>query len=408
LATTTLATADAILKEVYEPGINDQLQSEVKTLKRIESTADGTNQDVGGKYTVFALRVRRNHGIGARSENTPLPVPRSQKYASGRVNLTYLYGRAEITGPTMELAKTNPQAFLNVLEGELEGLRETLSKDMNRQVYGTSAGVIGTAVTGTSTTLVMPDADAQYFELSMFLDIWDNSAGAMHTNGPHEVTDITSDGTDTTITISPATSVAIAVNDTAHRTGSRNLETIGFKEIVDDAGTLYNINPTTEPVWKSVVDDNGGTDRALSEGMMIKMCDDVRKKGGKTTVIWTTPGVRRSYFNLLVQQRRFTDTKEFAGGFRGLVFSGGDAGEIPVMDDWDCQPNRMYFINEKVLKVYKEGDWAFMDRDGSKWQRKITSEGDFDAYNTTLFSYRQLGTKQRNSHGLLDDITEAN
>lgn len=141
---------------------------------------------------------------------------------------------------------------------------------------------------------------------------------------------------------------------------------------------------------------------------MIKLADDVRKKGGKTTVIWTTQGVRRAYFNLLVQQRRFTDTKEFAGGFRGLVFSGGDAGEIPVMDDFDCQPNRMYFINEKSFKVYKEGDWSFMDRDGSKWQRKITSEGDFDAYNTTLYSYRQLGCKQRNSQGLLDDITEAN
>jgi hypothetical protein len=408
LATTTLATADAILKEVYEPGINDQLQSDVLTLKRIESTADGTNSDIGGKYTVFALRVRRNHGIGARAENTPLPVPRSQRYATARVNLTYLYGRAEITGPTMELAKTNPQAFLNVLEGELEGLRDTLSKDMNRQVYGTSAGIIGTAASGTTTTLVLTDANAQYFEVGMVLDFWDDSVGAFHTGGPHEVTDISSTGGNTTITFSPPTSVAIAVSDTAHRTGSRSLETIGFKEIVNNTGTLYNVNPSTEPVWKSVVNANGGTPRALSEGMMIKMCDDIRKNGGKTTVVWTTPGVRRAYFNLLVQQRRYNDTKEFAGGFKGLVFAAGEAGEIPVMADWDCQPNRLYFINEKELKVYKEGEWSFMDRDGSKWQRKITSEGDFDAYNTTLYSYRQLGTKKRNSHGLLDDITEAN
>lgn len=408
MATTTLDTASAILKEVYEPGMNDQLQSDVITLRRTESTSDGTSQDVGGKYTVFALRVRRNHGIGARAENTPLPVPRSQRYANARVNLTYLYGRAEITGPTMELAKTNPQAFINVLEEELEGLRQTLAKDMNRQIYGTSAGIIGTAASGTTTTFVLTDANAQYFELGMFLDIYDTSASAMHTGGPFEVTDISSSGGNTTVTISPGTSVAIASGDTAHRTGSRNLETIGFKEIVSNTGTLYNISPTTEPVWKSVINDNGGSNRALSEGIMIKLCDDIRKNGGKTTVIWTTPGVRRAYFNLLVQQRRYNDTKEFAGGFKGLVFAAGEAGEIPVMSDWDCQPNRMYFINEKVLKIYKEGDWAFMDRDGSKWQRKITSEGDFDAYNTTLYSYRQLGTKQRNSHGLLADITEAN
>jgi hypothetical protein len=408
MATTTLAVVDNILKEVYEPRIRDQLQSEVKTLKRLESSTEGITSEVGGKYVVFPIRTRRNHGIGARSENTPLPVPRSQKYASARVQLAYLYGAAELTGQSMELAEKNFQAFASVLQQELEGLKETLVKDTNRQTYGTSAGIIGTAVTGSTTTMVMLDASAQYYELGMILDIYDTSASTLHSGGPFEVTNITSDGTNTTVTISPGTSVAIAVGDTAHRWGSKDLETIGFQQIVSNTGTLYNIDPTVEPLWKSVVNSNAGTPRALSEGIMIKLADDIRKNGGKTTVIWTTPGVRRAYFNLLVQQRRFTDTKKFEGGFEGLAFTAGDGGEIPVMDDWDCQPNRMYFINEKELKVYREGDWAFMNRDGSNWQRKITAEGSFDAYSTMYFKYCQLGTHRRNSHGLLSDITEAN
>lgn len=407
MATTTLATVDAVLKEVYEPRMRDQLQSDMITLKRIEQTSEGVEAEVGGKYVTFPIRTRRNHGIGARAENTVLPVAQSQKYASARVSLAYLYGAAELTGPTMELADSKFQAFVSVLDQELEGLRQTLAKDMNRQTYGTAVGILATANgAGSATTFVCTDAQAQYLEVGMQLDIFDTSAAGLMTGGPFEITTIASAAGTTTVTYTGASGAATAAGDTLHRVGSRNLETIGFKDIVLDTNTLYNINPATEPVWKSVVNNNAGTPRALSEGLMIKTADDVRKNGGKTTVIFTTMGVRRAYFQLLVQQRRYTDTKEFAGGFNGLAFT-TDAGEIPVIADWDCQANRLYYINEKEIKLYREKDWGFMNRDGSNWQRKITSAGNFDAYQTMMYKYCQLGTHRRNSHAVLDDITEA-
>lgn len=410
MATTTLAVVDAMLKEVYEPSLQDQLQSDMVTLKRIEQTSEGVTSEVGGKYVTFPIRTRRNHGIGARAENTVLPTAQSQKYAAARVSLAYLYGAAELTGQTMELAEKNFQAFASALEQELSGLRQTLSKDMNRQTYGTSAGILATTnAAGSTTTAVMTNEEAQYLEVGMILDIFDTSAAGLMTGGPFEITVIAADtpsAGSTTVTYTGASGAATASGDTLHRAGSRNLETIGLKSIVSSTGTLYNIDPSTEPVWKSVVNANGGVNRALSEGLMIKTADDVRKNGGKTTVIFTTMGVRRSYFQLLVQQRRYTDTKEFAGGFSGLAFT-TDWGDIPVVTDWDCQANRMYYVNEKALKLYREADWAFMNRDGSNWQRKITSAGNFDAYQTMMFKYCQLGTHRRNTHALLSDISEA-
>jgi hypothetical protein len=407
MATTTLATVDAVLKEVYEPRMRDQLQSDTITLKRIEQTSEGVTSEVGGKYVTFPIRTRRNHGIGARAENTVLPNAQSQKYAAARVSLAYLYGAAELTGQAMELADKNFQAFVSVLSQELEGLRQTLSKDMNRQTYGTSVGILATATgAGSTTTFVTTDAGAQYLEVGMILDIFDTSAAGLMTGGPFEITGLASAAGNTTVTYTGASGAATASGDTLHRAGSRNLETIGFREIIDDAGTLYNINPATEPVWKSIDNNNAGTPRALSEGLMIKTADDVRKNGGKTTVIFTSPGVRRAYFQLLVQQRKYNDTTEFEGGFKGLKFT-TDAGEIPVISDWDCQPGRMYFVNEKEIKLYREADWSFMNRDGSNWQRKITSAGKFDAYETMMYKYCQMGTHRRNSHALLDDITEA-
>lgn len=407
MATTTLATVDAILKEIYESRLRDQLQSDTITLKRIEQNSEGVEANVGGKYVVFPIRTRRNHGIGARAENTALPVAQSQKYAAARVNLAYLYGAAELTGQTMELANSNPQAFVGALTQEIDGLKQTLTKDTNRQTYGTSAGILATANgAGSTTTMVMTDAEAQYLEVGMQIDIFDTSAAGLMANAPFEITTLVSAAGTTTATFTPAAGAATASGDTMHRYGSRNLETIGLRDIVSDVGTLYNINPATEPVWKAVVNANGGVNRALSEGLMIKTADDIRKNGGKTSVIFTTMGVRRAYWQLLVQQRRYTDTKEFAGGFTGLPFF-TDWGEIPVVADWDCQASRMYFVNEKELEIKREGDWSFMNRDGSNWQRKITSAGSFDAYQTMYFKYCQLSCHRRNSQGLLSDITEA-
>lgn len=395
-----MTVVNNILKEIYEDRLRDQLQSDAKTLKRIQSTSEGVDSDVGGKYVAFPIRTRRNHGMGARNENEALPVAKAQKYAGARVSLAYLYGAVSLTGQTMKLAKTKSQAFISALEGELSGLREGLAKDLNRQTYGTSLGALA-SVTADGANTVTVDS-LQYLELGMQIDVYDIT-GVTPKFQNREITAI--NDTTNVITYDGADGTAIAT-DIIVRTGSVSRETIGFKQIVSNAGTLYNVDPTVEPTWKSQVDANAGVNRALSEGLMIKMIDNIRRQGGSTTVIFTSLGVRRAYFNLLSQQRRFNDTVEFTGGFTGLKFT-TDTGDVPVISDFDCQPNRMYYLNEKQIKIYRESDWSFMDTDGSMWQRVFDASGRYDAYEAIMYQYLQLGTHRRNSHGLLSDIIEA-
>jgi len=396
---TTLTTATNILKEIYEPRIREQLQNHLKTSKRIEQTSEGVTSEVGGKYVVFPIHVKRNHGIGARLEMEELPVAKNQGYARAQVGLSYQYGSIRLSGQSMELAQSNFQAFASVLDQEVNGVQKDLAKDYNRQIYGTSVGALMT-VSGVNATVTVPTANTQYMEIGMVVDIYDSTGTTLKTAAAGvEVVDVIKD---TSIELAVAPSVATAANDIVVRHGSLNREIIGLEQIVDDTTTLFNIDPAVEPVWKSVINDNAGVNRALSESLMIKMVDDIYTNGGNTTAIFTTLGVRRSYFNLLVQQRRYCDTKDFEGGFKGLAFT-TDNGEIPLISDVDCQPNRMYFLNEKEFKLYREGDWSFMDRDGSKWQRVIG----YDAYDSTLYKYCQLGTHRRNTHGLVDDVTES-
>lgn len=393
----TLTTASNILKEIYEPKIQEQLQNYNKASKRLEKSSEGITNKVGGKYVEFPIHVKRNHGIGARNEMETLPTAQNQGYEQAHVRLAYLYGSIRLSGPSIELVNTDFQAFASLLDEEVNGVQTDLAHDMNRQTFGTHIGVLATS-TAAYTVNTITTTNTQYLEVGMYVDIYASDGVTLRAAGRN----ITAVTPNTSVVVDGAAIAAGAVGDIIVRNGSIARETIGFAEIVSDTGTLYDVNPATVPVWKSVMNNNGGTLRALSEGLMTKMADDVYTNGGDSpTVIWTTLGVRRAYASLLQQLRRFANTTEFTGGFKGLAFT-TDNGEIPVMTDVDCQPNRMYFINEKKLKVYRENDWSFMDRDGSKWQRVIG----VDAYDSTLYTYRQLGTHRRASHGLLSDITE--
>jgi hypothetical protein len=398
----TLTTVNAILKEIYEPQIREQLQNDLVALKRIESSSDGVTSEVGGKYVTFPLHTRRNAGIGARNELEALPVAGQQGFAAARVSLRYLYGLVRLSGQTMELAEKNYQAFASALDWEIKGLKSDVQKDLNRQVYGNGSGAVATVTTLATTQNYIDAGSAMYAQLGMQIDIIDGTTLSNPTPtvkaSNRQVTAI--NVTTNRITFDGA-ALSTAVGDIMVRTGSVNREWSGFASIVASSGTFQNVDPTVEPTWAAVVDSNGGTLRPLSEGLLILQHDRVRANGGNITAMFSNLGVRRAYFNLLSQQRRYTNTTKFEGGFSGLAFT-TDRGDIPFVVDIDCPLNRVYGINEKEITLYRESDWSFMNRDGSMWQRVVG----FDAYEATLYQYSQLGTHRRNTHFLLSDITE--
>lgn len=410
---TTLTTAANALKEVYEPKVRDQLQSEVMTISRIEKTSEGIETDaIGGKYVKFAIRVKRNHGIGSRNEMEALPTVRTQSYEAPILNLSYGYGGVQLSGQAFALAESNAQAFASLLDEEVNGLKEGLKKETNRQVYGTTQGVLSVAASGTTTTFVVAAVtDLQYLEIGMFVDVYDatSTVGApVLNNAGVEITNIVP----STLTVTFGTTItAVAVGDFLVRPGSHQKEPVGFQHIIaglattatalgTGANALYGV---THGTWTGNLDTTAG---AISEGRMIQTIDAIRTRGGKTTAIFTSLGVRRAYANLLEQQRRYVNKTEFTGGFSGLAFT-TDTGEIPLMSDFDCQAGRMYFMNEKQIKIYQDGDWSWMDKDGSMWDRVRDSSGEYDAYRARMYKYWQIGTHQRNSHALTTNIIEA-
>ena len=398
----SLATVGVLLKEVYEPTMQKQLNDDVVALRRIERSSEGIETTVGGRYVTFPIKTRRNSGIGARNELEALPTPGQQGNAAARVGLKYLYGGIRLSGQTFELANKNYQAFTSVLEQEIDGLKTDLAKDQNRQVYGDGSGAIATVTTLGTTVNTITVGTVMYAQMDEMVDLIDGTTlGSATPTVKASNRKITAINTTTNVITVDGAAFSSAVGDIVVRTGNVNREWTGFAKIIANTGTLYNIDPTVEPVWKAEVDSNAGVNRALSEGLMINMADRIRANGGKVTAIFSNLGVRRAYFNLLSQQRQYVGTKEFAGGFNGLSFT-TDAGEIPFVVDVDAPKNRQYFVNEKELTLYREGDWSWMNRDGSMWQRVIG----FDAYEATMYQYSEIGCHRRNTQGIITDVTE--
>jgi hypothetical protein len=402
--TATMTTAAGILKEVYEGGVNDQLQHEAVTHKRIEATSEDIFENAGGKWTVFPVRTKRNHGISYRDENTQLAPARRQGYAYARESLCSGYGQVRITGQLMDLADTNEKAFINGAEAEIDRMKEDLARDCNRIIVGNrtafaavgSTGII-TRIDANSVSTTLTVEDSFQLEVDMVIDIVDNS-GVPVAGGVGRV--ITGVPSATTVTVDSAVAGAVIDNNIV-RTGNFGKEPYGVLPLVGTTGTIHQINSGTtgNEYWQSVVDT---TTTTLTEASMIKVMDDVKKKAGKApTAIFTSQGCRRTYYNIMALLRRYTEHKTFEGGLVGMVFTYDK--ELPLVVDVDFPTKHMLFLNEKEVRIYRPKPWSWQDKDGNmfKWV------SGYDAWEAMIKQYWQVVTHQRNAHGLMTNITEA-
>ena len=408
----TLTTISAITKEIYEGPLRMQLNDDVVALKRIVKPtgkdADVVTDAVGAKWVTFPVHYLRNSGIGARRENENLPSPGQQGSAAARIPLKYLYGRIGLTGQVMKLANSKPQAFVSALQHEMQRIRTDLSVDLNRQVYGTGSGALGVTSSVTSLNTAVITSGIDNFQINEVIDIYTAANLAADSTAKATARNVTAvvnneDGTGS-VTFDGA-AVAFTANDVFVRTGSANREWAGLGVMIGNTNgvTYENIDPANVPVWKSIIDSNSGTPRNISEGLITKTVDRTYRQCGKNvSLMLTSLGVRRSYSNLLTQQRQFVNKTEFTGGFSGLAFT-TDRGEIPMIADKDCPFNTLYGITEEHVKLYRESDWSFMDEDGSMWLRDPNK----DFYSATLFQYSEMATDQRNSHFKISDIIES-
>lgn len=412
----TFTAADAVLKEDYKGPMRSQLNNANVLLAQLERNTE----DVVGRRAHLAVQVGRNKGVGARGELEDLPAAGAQRYDEVLVPLRYNYARIALSGPVMRAMKSDRGSFIRALKSETNGALQDLKRDVNRQMWGTSNGVVARCGVTTAANVVVLHADTTRTQLRQLEEDMRVDIGTVAT--PTSIAsnrNITAvDYTNKTITIDGA---VVTTDATAYvfrqgaggassGSGSPNdgqRELTGVQHIVDDDSTLFTINPASEPKWKSYV-DTAGSNRAISEDLLIKAMQETEIRSGKTpNLIVTSPGIHRAYAALLTTLKRFTGTVAMKGGYSGIDISsvgeGSRTGEATALVwERDCPENNVFGLNTSDLVQFEMSDWEWMDEDGAVLSRIP----DQDGYEATLFKYHEVATRQRNAHFRIEKITE--
>lgn len=396
---------DAALKEDFLPGIRKQFSEKAG----LEEFTRKNSEDVEGQYARLALHVAASGGIGSRgATGATLPTAGNQELAEQQVLMRYHYGRIKVELPVIEASRTNKGSVVRALDFEIRSIVPNLKRDLNRQRFGTSDGVIANTkdeASSTTVTLAVATTQTQMRQLhvGMIIDIGTVAAPT----GVASARTITAvNATAKTITISGA-AVDCADTDRIFRSGnggsgSSQKELTGLQTIVDSSGTLFNVNPSTYPSWAATEMGNSSVNRTATEALFGEALNTVEIESGASPDLAVVGfGVHRAFAAQLLAEKRFVNTTDLKGGYTGLEIAAGGA-SVMLVRDRDCPENKAFLLSTDHLIDFVQSDYDWMDDDGAVLSR-VSGE---PAYEAVLYRYLEQATDQRNAHARIDDLTQ--
>lgn len=409
MAGLTLSLADAVLKEDYHGPLRKQINDGVAILSQVQKN----RETLVGRRAILPCHMSRNSGIGARQEGETLPTAGNQGTVDQIVNLRYLYGKVRLTAQTITRMASDRGAFIQATKLEMKGLASDCIRDLERQVCGTSDGVIATCGTTTTSAVIQlllttPEQVLVNLYEGAVVDIGTVLAPTTIA-GNRTVTAV--DFTNKTITISGATVSTVSGTHFIFRQGnggsdanSAQREVTGLQTIVNSSGTLFNINPSTYQAWASIVESNSGTLRPISENLVERSAQRAENRSGaQVSSLWSEDGVYRAAANLLSAQKRIVNTVELKGGHKGIEFNYGANG-APLMRARDLPPNKIFGLAHDELVQFVDEDWTWEDTDGAVLSRAVDNTHAFEAI---YYSFMEFATTRRNAHFRIDDLETA-
>lgn len=405
-----LSAADKILKTRYIGPIREQLNNATILMSRIAKDEGSLN--VSGKSFTVPLHSSRNSsaGIGV-SDGGALPTAGQQGYDVAVVPNAYLYGRIQVTGPTIRAARDNAGAFVTAVESEIKGVTKDMKRAMNRQLHGDGRDALAFwngADNATPATVDDDQANA-FVHLpasgTITCDLVDTDNTTL--NGTAIVVTLGAKGA-TSYSVSWTGSVASSGDgDYLIPSGTLGKQMMGITGIIDDAdppllsGGLHGLAVASKPYWKAQMYGNSGTKRDFTLGLMQEPLSGIAVNSdfdeSDVKFILGNYNIRDKYVSLLVAEKRFVNTMKLDGGFTAVEFNG-----IPLVPDPQAKRSTLQYIVPESLRMFRTSDFDWMDKDGAVLNRVAG----YDAYEAVIFHYGNLGCIARNANAALEDLND--
>lgn|GEM_PF-1308837 len=419
-----LTTAEQVLKIDYQDDVRSSLNNSFFILTQIEKNT----KDVQGKHAVHVVHLARSSGIGSRQTGEALPSPGQQGYRQVKVLRRKHFGIIRIERDVINAMRSDKGSFIRAVDGEVSGIEKDLRRDINRQIWGTSDGVIAVCgVTTAANVVVLATATTRtqlrqiWNQGGMTVDIGTTANYSVIATG-RTVTAV--DYVNKTITISGA----VVTTDATHRVSrsgngghqTTNLsedpdgqkELTGLQTIVDSSGTLHTVNPATYPQW-AAGEFSASANRPPTENLINAAIQDQEIEcGEQISLMVSSAGVSRAVVNQLQAQRRNVNTIEVEGGYgkEGIKWTVAGEGSGPTgkprMLVWeqDCPENQIFGLRPEELCQYVMGDWEWDDvGNGSilKWR------SGYDQLEAYYVAYFEMACKLRSAHFKITQLDAA-
>lgn len=440
MAETGYSSLSDILTEDYKE-ITDQINDDVPIVREMESNSEAVQDRADGKYAVHGLRIGRNQGVQHQSTTDDLPTAGRNEWKRTEIPLRLQSGRGQINVTVMRnLGPAGTIAAVDTAAREVEDLVSSLRRERGRIIFNDGTGKIAQAgTTNNSTTVALTSAtETQLLQLEEMVGDGSSSGALLHigtvadSDAASGASGVRLDAVDTTNgTLTVGTAITTTSShyvfrknsggdtDGTYRIDDGQKEATGLLRLVNDGtatyeptGGLFNVDPSSVPQWKATVHSNSGTNRQLTDRLLLSAINKQQRISGKTARMYVTGQlVFESFVDYMTSIRRnVEDITSDKGGTSGITFSSLPAGTrsdpVKGMVTWDrdCPENKLFGLCMDSLAYYEDPEGAALfSYDGNQFSRVANKL----AVEFTVFGLYEFAVLQRNANFRIDDLAQS-
>jgi hypothetical protein len=272
---------------------------------------------VGGRgQFILPIMVQNPGAFTGISEGGALPSALQPDTTEASFSLQEYVGLYDVSWKLIQDARSNKFAFQQAIQMLDEGLRRRIMRNLNSDLIGTGKGELFT-ITGADSSTVVTSSYLPRVEKGMVVDVVDETDD--DTKVGNSLTVEAVDPIARTVDLSGALTGEAAgdygvIQDTTDVTDAVCLHTYGLLGVIDDAdpaavvGDYGGIDRGTvgNEFWEALVLSNSGTNRPLTEDLMLQALDGAREKGGGGIDKWLSNlAIVRRYHEMLAAERFF-------------------------------------------------------------------------------------------------------
>lgn len=319
---------------------------------------------VGGRgQFIMPILVQNPGAFKGISEGGALPTALQPDTTEALFSLQEYTAIYDVSWKLIQDARNDKFAFQQAVQMLDEGLKRRIFKNLNSDLIGTGKGELFT-ITGADAATIVTSGYLPRVEKGMVVDVMDLTDDDAKVGDSLTVEAV--DPIARTVDLSGALTGEAAgdygvIQDTTDVTDGFCLHSNGLLGIIDDAnpaavvGNYGGVNRSTagNEFWESVVLSNSGTNRPLTEDLMLQALDGAREKGGtQLSHFLSNLAIVRRYHEMLAAERfvSLSSPTAIGGGF-GRKKMGADSkdGATPYEFSgipWHVDP---YFTNNVII-----------------------------------------------------------